>query len=190
MALFYAGGASIILFGWWFLVRAARGSVRTAELPGLLKWTVSLIVFAGAVSFFGMGLTVVSLDSLPLFPLGLGFMLLGVWVATYGARLLRMPTETDLRLQFKRLTSRTLLLGQLVAFVGLVPVLGAYFYLTGQRVVGLLMIGGGTAVDGVLFERLADSLLWRPLLPRAFYRFLTFLGVILAVIALVVFLVR
>lgn len=190
MALFYAGGASSILFGWWFLVRAARGSVRIAELPGLFKLTTSLIVFGGAVSAFGMGLTVVSLDSVPLVPLGLGFMLLGLWVATYGARLLRMPTETDIRAQFKRLTSRTLLLGQIVAFVGLVPVLGAYFYLTGQRVVGLVLIGGGTAVLGLLFERLSDSLLWRPLIPTAFYRLLTFVGVILTFIAIVVSLGR
>lgn len=189
-ALFYLGATFVVVVAAWFFVRLARGDLRAAEIPGLVKLVVGLVVLAGAVGAVGMGLAVVSLDSAPLVPLGLGMMIVGVWIGIYGARLLRMPSDSDIHVQFKRLTSRTLILGQLVALVGLITVLGAYFYLTGQRVVGLLLIGGPIAVNGVLLERLADSLLWRPLLPKVAYRLLTVGGVVLALLAFVVFLVH
>jgi hypothetical protein len=189
-ALFYLGATFVVLVAAWFFVRLARGDLRAAEIPGLVKLVVGLVVLAGAVGAVGMGLAVVSLDSAPLVPLGLGMMIVGVWIGIYGARLLRMPPDSDIHVQFKRLTSRTLILGQLVALVALITVLGAYFYFTGQRVVGLLLIGGPIAVNGVLLERLADSLLWRPLLPKVAYRLLTVGGVVLALLAFVVFLVH
>ena len=90
-------------------------------------------------------------------------------------------------MQRRRLTPRTLILGQVVVLLGLVALLGAYLFLTDQRVLGLLFIGGSTAVNGVLLKRLADSLPRRPLFPSAGYRLLTILGVITAFMALVEF---
>jgi hypothetical protein len=188
-ALFYLGGILAVVVVVWYFARLTRAGLRPADVPGLVKSAVGLVVLAAALAFVGMGLAVASLDSAPLVPLGLGTMVAGVWVAIYGARLLRMPAETDVRMQFKRLTSRALVLGQLVAVVGLITLVGAYLYLTGQRIVGLLLIGGPIAVNGVLLERLMDSLVWRPLLPKVAYRLLVVGGVVLALLALVMFLI-
>jgi hypothetical protein len=75
--------------------------------------------------------------------------------------------------QRRRLTPRTLILGQIVALLGLVTIFGVYLWLTGQRVLGLLLVGAPMAVDGVLLERLANALPRRPLFPKVGYRFLT-----------------
>ncbi len=189
IALLNGGVLLIMVVTVSFFVRAARG-VRVAELSGLVKLTVGLVVLLGAVATFGMGLTVASLDSVPLVPLGVAGMLLGVWIGTYGVRLIRTPTETDLHAQFKRLTSRSLILGQVVTLVGLIPVHGAYFYLSEQRVVGLLLIGGPIAASGVLLERLSDSLLRQPLVPKALLRLVAGAGIVIALLALVVFVVQ
>jgi len=92
--------------------------------------------------------------------------------------------------QRRRLTPRTLILAQVVALVGLIPLVGVYLFLTHQRVLGLLLIGGAIAANGVLLERLAYALPRRPLLPRAGYRLLTIGGVVVALLALVEFVVR
>ena len=88
------------------------------------------------------------------------------------------------------MTPRVLLLGQVVALLGLVTLFGVYHWLTGQRVLGLLLIGASTAVNGVLLERLANALPRRPLFPKVGYRLLTIAGSILAVTALIEFALR
>jgi hypothetical protein len=88
------------------------------------------------------------------------------------------------------LTPRVLILGQVVALLGLVTLVGVYLWLTGQRVLGLLLIGVSIAVDSVLLERLADALPRRPLFPKVGYRLLTIGGSILAVTALIEFALR
>jgi hypothetical protein len=189
VALFYGGAALVMVVGVWFFVRVIRGA-RVAELPGLMKLAIGLITVLGAASIFGMGLTVASLDSVPLVALGIAVMLLGIWIGAYAVRIFRMPAEIDIQAQFKRLTSRTIILGQVVALVGLIPVLGVYFYLTEQRVIGMLLIGAPIATSGVLLERLSDSLLRQPLVPRALLRFLTGAGIVIALLAVVVFVVQ
>ena len=88
------------------------------------------------------------------------------------------------------MTPRTLILGQVVALLGLVTIFGVYFMLTGQRILGLLLIGAPMAVDGVLLERLANALPRRPFFPKVGYRFVTIAGSILALTALVEFAFR
>ena len=95
-----------------------------------------------------------------------------------------------LLLQRRRLTPRTLILGQVVAPLGLVTLFGVYYWLTGQRVLGLFLIGVPMAVDGVLLERLANALPRRPLFPKVGYRFVTIAGSIAALTALVEFALR
>jgi hypothetical protein len=92
--------------------------------------------------------------------------------------------------QRRRLTPRTLILGQVVALLGLVTLFGVYLWLTGQRVFGLFLIGALTAVNGVLLERFANALPGRPLFPKVGYRFLTIAGSIVALTALVEFALR
>jgi hypothetical protein len=92
--------------------------------------------------------------------------------------------------QRRRLTPRTLILGQVVALLGFVMIFGVYLWLTGQRVLGLLLGGASMAVDGVLLERLANALPRPPLFPKVGYRFLTIAGSILALTALVEFALR
>jgi hypothetical protein len=92
--------------------------------------------------------------------------------------------------QRRSLTPRTLILGQVVALLGLVTLFGVYLWLTGQRVLGLLLIGASIAVNGVLLERLADALPRRPLFPKIGYRLLTIAGSIGALTALVEFALR
>jgi hypothetical protein len=88
------------------------------------------------------------------------------------------------------LTPGTLILAQVVALVGFVMLLGAYLFLTDQRAVGLLLMGTSAAINGVLLERLANSLPRRPFFPRAGYRVLIILGVIIALLSLVELLLR
>ena len=82
VALFYVGGIFAVVVGVWSFGRVARREVRVAQAQGL-------VVMAGAVSVFGAGLAVTSLDSAPLVPLGLGFIGLSLAIGTYGARLYR-----------------------------------------------------------------------------------------------------
>jgi hypothetical protein len=82
MALFYLGGTLAVVVGAWSLGRVARREVS-------LSAAVGLIVLAGAVGVFGMGLAVTFLDYAPLVPLGVGFIGLGLAVGAYGARLVR-----------------------------------------------------------------------------------------------------
>jgi hypothetical protein len=82
VALFYLGGILAVLVGAWSFGRLARREVRVAEAQGL-------VVMAGAVGVFGIGLAFVSLDSPPLVPFGLGIIGLSLVIATYGARLFR-----------------------------------------------------------------------------------------------------
>jgi threonine/homoserine efflux transporter RhtA len=82
MALFNMGAILAVLVGVWSANRVARRDVRVTVAQGL-------VVMAGAVSVFGMSLAVVSLDSPPLVPLGLGVIGLSVAMGTYGARLFR-----------------------------------------------------------------------------------------------------
>ena len=93
-------------------------------------------------------------------------------------------------MQRRRLTRRTLILAQVVALLGLVTLFGVYLWLTGQRVLGLLLIGVLVAVDSVLLERLANALPRRPLFPKIGYRFLTIAGSVAALTALVEFALR
>ncbi len=82
VALFYFGGILAVLVGAWSFGRLARREVPVAEAQGL-------VVMAGAVGVFGIGLSAISLDSAPLVPLGLGIIGLSLVIATYGARLFR-----------------------------------------------------------------------------------------------------
>ena len=82
VALFYIGGILAVLVGAWSFGRVARREVRVAEAQGL-------VVVAGAVGVFGIGLSAISLDSATLVPLGLGIIGLSLAIGTYGARLLR-----------------------------------------------------------------------------------------------------
>jgi hypothetical protein len=92
--------------------------------------------------------------------------------------------------QRRRLTPRTLILAQVVAMFGLATLLGLYFFLSGQRVVGLLLSGAAMAVSGVLLERLANALPRRPLFPKVGYRLVTIFGAIIVLLALVEFALR
>jgi uncharacterized membrane protein YiaA len=82
VALFYFGAILAVLVGAWSFGRAARREVRVTVAQGL-------ITLAFAVAVLGAGLAVVSLDSAPLVPLGLGFIGLSLAIGTYGARLFR-----------------------------------------------------------------------------------------------------
>ncbi|MEK6227562.1 MAG: hypothetical protein AABM40_14875 [Chloroflexota bacterium] len=93
-------------------------------------------------------------------------------------------------MQRRRLTPRALILAQVVALLGLVTLFGVNLWLTGQRVLGLLLIGVTVAVDGVLLERLANELPRRPLFPKIGYRFLAIAGSVAALTALVEFALR
>ncbi len=88
------------------------------------------------------------------------------------------------------MTLRTLILGQVVALLGLVAIFGVYLMLAGQRVLGLFLLAAPMAVDGVLLERLANALPRRPLFPKVGYRFVTIGGIIVALTALVEFALR
>lgn len=83
IALFYLGGVLAVLVAAWFFGRVARRDMRVAAAQGL-------VVMAGAVGIFGLGLSVISVDSAPLVPLGLGIIGLSLAIGTYGARLFRM----------------------------------------------------------------------------------------------------
>jgi hypothetical protein len=82
VALFYIGGILVVVVGAWSFGRAARREVRVAEAQGL-------VVVAGAVGVFGIGLSATSLDSAPLVPLGLVIIGLSLAIGAYGARLFR-----------------------------------------------------------------------------------------------------
>ena len=82
IVLFYFGAILAVLVGAWSFGRVARHEVRVGVALGL-------ITLAFAVVVFGVGLAVVSLDSAPLVPLGLGFIGLSLAIGTYGARLFR-----------------------------------------------------------------------------------------------------
>ena len=82
MALVYMTPVLVVVVTGWFFRRLARRDVRGAEAQGL-------VILAGAVGVFGAGLAVVSLDSPPLMPLGLGFIGLSIAMGTYGMRLFR-----------------------------------------------------------------------------------------------------
>lgn len=179
-----------MLVGIWTFARLTRTGLVVTEIPGMTKSTAGLIASAVAVAVFGMGVAVASLDSAVLVPFGLLLILIGAWIGIYGVRLFRTRSDAATSIQFRQLTSRALMLGQAIALVGLIPVLGVYFYLTDQRVVGLLLIGVPLALAGVLLERAMDSLLTRPLLPRAWYRFITVGGIVAAVTAVVVLVVH
>jgi hypothetical protein len=92
--------------------------------------------------------------------------------------------------QRRRLTPRALILSQVVALLGLVGLVGVYFMLTGQRVLGLFLIGASGSTNGVLLERLASSLPRRPLFPTVGYRFLAVVGAVAVLTALVEFALR
>jgi hypothetical protein len=85
IVLFYLGIVLAVLVAAWFFGRVARRDMRVAAAQGL-------VVMAGAVCIFGLGLSVISLDSAPLVPLGLGIIGLGLAIGTYGARLFRMSS--------------------------------------------------------------------------------------------------
>jgi hypothetical protein len=72
----------VVLVAVWFFGRLARRDVRVAAAQGL-------VILAFAVSAFGMGLALISLDRAPLVSLGLGFIGLSLVVGTYGIRLFR-----------------------------------------------------------------------------------------------------
>jgi len=82
MALVYMTPVLVMMVTVWFFRRLARRDVRGAEAQGL-------VILAGAVGAFGLGLALVSLDSPPLIPLGLGFIGLSLAIGTYGAKLFR-----------------------------------------------------------------------------------------------------
>jgi len=82
LALFNIGGILVVLVGVWFFGRLARRDVRVAAAQGL-------VILAFAVSAFGMGLALISLDRAPLVSLGLGFIGLSPVIGTYGVRLFR-----------------------------------------------------------------------------------------------------
>lgn len=86
VALFYGGGILAVLVATWFFGRMARRDVRVAQRVAQVQ---GLLVLALAISVFGSGLAVASLDSAPLVPLGLGFIGLSLAIGTYGARLSR-----------------------------------------------------------------------------------------------------
>ena len=66
----------------WFFGRLARRDVRVAAAQGL-------IILAFAVSAFGKGLALISLDRAPLVSLGLGFIGLSLVIGGYAIRLFR-----------------------------------------------------------------------------------------------------
>ena len=72
----------VVLVAVWFFGRLARRDVRVAAAQGL-------VILAFAVSAFGMGLALISLDRAPLVSLGLGFIGLSLVIGTYGIRLFR-----------------------------------------------------------------------------------------------------
>jgi hypothetical protein len=72
----------VVLVAVWFFGRLGRRDVRVAEAQGLM-------ILAFAVSVFGMGLALISLDRAPLVSLGLGFIGLSLVIGTYGIRLFR-----------------------------------------------------------------------------------------------------
>lgn len=82
VALFYIGGILAVVVGAWSFGRAARREVSVAKAQGL-------VVVAGAVGVFGIGLSAISLDSAPLVPLGLAIIGLSLAMGTYGAKLFR-----------------------------------------------------------------------------------------------------
>ena len=71
-----------VLVGVWFFGRVARRDMRTTLAQGV-------VLLVGAVGLFGLGLSVISLGSGPLVPLGLAIIGLSLAVGTYGARLCR-----------------------------------------------------------------------------------------------------
>jgi hypothetical protein len=82
LALFNIGGILVVLVAVWFFGRLARRDVRVAAAQGL-------VMLAFAVSVFGMGLALISLDRAPLISLGVGFIGLSLVIGTYGIRLFR-----------------------------------------------------------------------------------------------------
>lgn len=82
LALVYMTPVLVMVVTVWFFGRLARRDVRVAEAQGL-------VVVGGAVGVFGVGLALISLDSPPLVPLGLGMIGLSLAIGTYGARLFR-----------------------------------------------------------------------------------------------------
>jgi hypothetical protein len=82
MALVYMTPVLVIVLTVWFFRRLARRDVRVAEAQGL-------VILACAVGAFGASLAVISLDSAPLVPLGLGGIGLSLVMGTYGMRLFR-----------------------------------------------------------------------------------------------------
>jgi hypothetical protein len=83
MALVYMTPVLVIVLTLWFFRRLARRDVRVAVAQGL-------VVTACAIGVFGVGLAVISLDSPPLVPLGLGSIGLSLAIGTYGIRFFRM----------------------------------------------------------------------------------------------------
>ncbi|TLZ64851.1 MAG: hypothetical protein E6K12_10770 [Methanobacteriota archaeon] len=82
LALFNIGGILVVLVAVWFFGRLARRDVRVAAAQGL-------IILAFAVSAFGKGLALISLDRAPLVSLGLGFIGLSLVIGGYAIRLFR-----------------------------------------------------------------------------------------------------
>lgn len=82
MALFYLGPILIALVGAWWFGRLAQGDSRVA-VP------VGLIISAFAVTVFGVGLALVSLDSPRLVPLGLGMIGLSLATGVYAIKFVR-----------------------------------------------------------------------------------------------------
>jgi len=82
LALFNIGGILVVLVAVWFFGRLARRDVRVAAAQGL-------IILAFAVTVFGMGLALISLERALLVSLGLGFIGLSLVIGTYGIRLFR-----------------------------------------------------------------------------------------------------
>ena len=82
LALFNVGGILAVLVAVWFFGRLLRRDVRVAEAQGL-------VILALAVSAFGMGLALISLDRAPLVSLGLGFIGLSLLIGGYAIRLFR-----------------------------------------------------------------------------------------------------
>jgi hypothetical protein len=84
LALFNVGGILAVVVGVWFFGRLARRDVRVrvAEAQGL-------VILALAVSAFGMGLALISLDRALLVSLGLGFVGLSLLIGGYAIRLFR-----------------------------------------------------------------------------------------------------
>lgn len=90
LALFYAGGALVVLLGAWFFARLLRGDVRAIDVQRSATSLQRLVIFATAVAGFGAGIVLLSLGfryghEVLFLPPGFGMVGLSVLIAVYGA---------------------------------------------------------------------------------------------------------